>query len=92
MKVEESSNAATTTAALTSSPTTTAAANTAETSATAAPTPAETSTTANLPTVLTVTTTAKSGVNGMRAEGFASTVLNMILFLSFASGLMVAFL
>jgi hypothetical protein len=77
----ESGNAVATTVASTSSPTTTAAVNT-----------AEASTTTNLPAGLPATTTAsKSGVNGMKAEGVSSTVLNLILLLAFASGFMVAF-
>jgi hypothetical protein len=66
------------------------AVNTAQTSATAA-NPAETSTTAGNVPPTAATTAAKSGVNGRRAEGFASTLLNIILFLAFVSGFMVAF-
>ena len=80
--MEGSGAAATTTPALTSSATSTAAVNTAQTSATAGNLP---------PSVTAATTASKSGANGMRAEGFASTVLSMILFLTFASGFMVAF-
>jgi hypothetical protein len=86
-KDEGTGTALATTAALTSSPTGTAAVNTAQTSATAA-SPAETSTTAGL---TAATTASKSGANGKRAEGFASTLLNMFLFLAFAWGFMVAF-
>jgi hypothetical protein len=72
----------------------TLALNTGVTSATATgllPTPGTGSTGAAQTTANVVTTTVKSGVTRFGSEGFGSGFLNLILFLAFVSGVIVAF-